>query len=79
MRTHLLLTLAGLAIGLASQTLAQEQKAVDPKVRQKIEAVVMKFVEAYNNYDMATISALHTQDAVEVRAAGGATRAEVKL
>jgi ketosteroid isomerase-like protein len=53
----------------------QEQKALDPEVSQKIEAVMMKFVEAYNNRDVATISALHTQDAVEVRAAGGSTRA----
>ena len=77
MKTRLLLAVAGLAIGFALPTFAQEQKAVDPEVRQQIEAVVMKFLEAYNNYDVGTISALHTRDAVEVRAAGGATRAGV--
>jgi ketosteroid isomerase-like protein len=74
MKTVLLLALVGLAIGFPAPTLAQEQKAVDSDVRQKIEVVMMKFVEAYNNRDVAAISALHTQDAVEVRAAGGSTR-----
>ena len=63
------------AIGFPAPTLAQEQKAVDPEVREKIEAVMMKFVEAYNNRDVTTISALHTQDTVEVGAADGSTRA----
>ena len=67
MNTQLLLTLAGLAIGFASSTFAQEQNAVDPQVRQKIEAVLVKFEEAYNNKDAAAMGALHTQDAVEVR------------
>ena len=75
MKTRLLLAIAGLAMGFALSAFAQEQKAVDPEVRQKIEAVMMKFVEAYNNRDVASISALHTQDAIEVRAAGGSTRA----
>jgi ketosteroid isomerase-like protein len=75
MKTLLLLALVGLAIGFPAPTLAQEKKAIDPEVHQKIEAAMMKFVEAYNNRDVATISALHTQDAVEVRAAGGSTRA----
>jgi ketosteroid isomerase-like protein len=66
-----------LAISFAAAVFAQEQKAVDPQVRQKIEAVEMKFVETYNKHDVATISALYTQDAVEVRAAGGGTRAGV--
>ena len=67
MNTQLLLTLAGLAIGFASSTFAQEQNAVAPQVRQKIEAVLVKFEEAYNNKDAAAMGALHTQDAVEVR------------
>jgi len=46
---------------------AQEQNKVDPQVRQQIEAVSMKFVEAYNKYDAAALAALFTEDAVEVR------------
>ncbi len=74
MKIRLLLTLAGLAFGFALPTFAQEQNAVDPQVRQQIEAVLVKFEEAYNKYDAAAMAALHTQDAVEVRAwvsAGG--------
>jgi ketosteroid isomerase-like protein len=67
MKTLVLLALVGLAIGFPAPTFAQEQKAVDPKVRQQIEAVFQKFQEAYNKHDVAAIAALHTQDAVEVR------------
>jgi len=49
----------------------QEKNAIDPEVRQQIEAVLVKFDEAYNRDDQATIAALHTQDAVEVRSWGG--------
>jgi ketosteroid isomerase-like protein len=49
----------------------QEKNAIDPEVRQQIEAVLVKFDEAYNRDDQAAIAALHTQDAVEVRSWGG--------
>jgi hypothetical protein len=39
MKTHVLLAVAGLAIGLAVPTFGQEQKTVPPEVRQKIEAI----------------------------------------
>ena len=68
MKIRLLVTLAGLAFGFALPTFAQEQNAVDPQVRQQIEAILMKFEEAYNKYDAAAMAALHAQDAVEVRA-----------
>ena len=66
MRTHLLLTLLGMAIGLAAPTLAQEENALPPEVRQKIEAIETKFQEAYNNRDVTAIAALYTENAVEV-------------
>ena len=66
MKIRLLLSLAGLAISFALPTLAQEQNTVDPEVRQQIEAVHMKFVEAQNKGDAAAIAALFTQDAVQV-------------
>ena len=72
---YLLLTLAGLVSTYALPTFALEQNTVDLQVRQQVEPVLIKFVEAYNKHDVATISALHTQDAVEVQAAGGGTRA----
>jgi ketosteroid isomerase-like protein len=75
MKIRLLLVLAGLAIGFGLPTFAQEHKAVDPEVRQQIEAVAIKFVEAYNKHDTAALVAGYTPDAVEVQAAGGATRA----
>jgi ketosteroid isomerase-like protein len=75
MKIRLLLSLAGLAVGSAVPTLAQEQNTVDPEVRQQIEAVLMKLGEAYNKHDAAAITALYTQNAVQVWAwetAGGA-------
>jgi hypothetical protein len=60
MNVRLLLTLAGLAIGFAVPSIAQEQNTVDPEVRQQIEAVHMKFYEAYNKHDAAAIAALFT-------------------
>src|SRR6516164_3035647 len=67
MKIHVLLTLSGLAIGFVLPTVAQEQKVVDPKARQEIEAIEAAFQEAHDNRDAATIAALHTSDTVEVR------------
>jgi ketosteroid isomerase-like protein len=65
MNIRLLFTLAGLAIGFAVPVLAQEQNTVDPEVRQQIEAVVMKFDEAFKQ-DAAALAAFYTQNAVQV-------------
>ena len=64
MKTRLLFALVGLAIGFALPVLAQEQNTVDPELRQQIEAVLMKFDDAYNKHDAAATPALYTQDAV---------------
>ena len=64
MKMRLLPALAGLAIVLPA--LAQEENTVDPEVRQQIEAAVLKYQEACNNYDAAATAALFTLDAVEV-------------
>src|SRR5258708_26483282 len=58
--------LAALAIAFAVPAVAQEQNTVDPEVRQQIEAAVLKYQEACNNYDPAATAALFTLDAVEV-------------
>ena len=72
---YLLLTLAWLASSYALPTFSQEKSTVAPKVRQQIDAMEMKYVEAYSQHDVATISALYTSDAGEVRRTGGSTRA----
>ena len=67
MKTLTLVVLAGVAISFAMPTLAQEQNTVDPEVRQQIQAVIVKFDEAFNRRDAAAIAALYTQDAVEMK------------
>jgi hypothetical protein len=58
MKTRLLLACAGLAILFAVPAPAQEQNTVNPEVRQQIEAALIKFSEAFNKHDAATIAAL---------------------
>jgi len=72
MKIPLVVTLVGSAMSLSVPTLAQQQKAIDPEVRQQIEAMVMKFDDAYNKHDRDAMAVLHSQDAVEVRSWGGA-------
>ncbi len=64
---YLLLALAGLAIGFALPTFAQDQNTISPEVRQKIEAVFERFQEAYNKHGAAAMADLYTRDAVEFR------------
>ena len=66
MKIRFLLALVGLAIGFALPTFAQEQNTVDPEVRQEIEAVLMKFGDAFNKRDAAAIAALYTQNAIRL-------------
>jgi ketosteroid isomerase-like protein len=61
-----LVALVGLAIGFAVPTFAQEQNTVDPEVRQQIEAVMMRFDDAFNKSDAAAVAALFTEHAVQV-------------
>jgi ketosteroid isomerase-like protein len=51
----------------ASPTATQEKSMVAPEVRQQIEALMTKFQEAFNNRDSATVAALHTSGAIELR------------
>ena len=53
MKMTLIFALAGLAIGFAAPTLAQEKDAVDPQMRQQLEAIDKIFDEAYNKNDAA--------------------------
>ena len=51
----------------------QEKSAVDPEVRQEIEALLVKGDEAYNKRDAAALAARYTEDAVLV---GGGNKLE---
>ena len=66
MKIRLLFTLAALAIGLATPTLAQLQNTVDPEVRQEIEAVTKRREEAFKKHDAAAWSAFYTEFAIDV-------------
>ena len=66
MKRLLVVGLVGFAIGFAVPTFAQEQNTVSAEVRQQIEAVLMKLGEAYNKHDLAAITALYAQNAVQV-------------
>jgi uncharacterized protein (TIGR02246 family) len=70
MKTRLFLALVGLTISFALPTFAQEQNAVDPEVRQQIEATYTKRLDATNKQDAAAVAALFAQDAVLVNATG---------
>jgi uncharacterized protein (TIGR02246 family) len=64
MKIRILLGLAGLALGFALPTFAQETNTPDPQLRQQIVALLEKFTEAWNNNDAAALAALYTKDAV---------------
>jgi len=52
MNMHLV-ALVGPAISFAAPAFAQQKETVDPEMRQQIEAVLMKFGEAFNKHDAA--------------------------
>src|ERR1700730_9816707 len=68
MKIRLVVTLlfVGLVIIFALPTFAQEQNTVDPEVRQQIEALLIKFGEAFNKHDPTAITALYTQNAIRL-------------
>ena len=70
MKIRLLLTLAVLAIWFTVPTFAQQQSAVDPEIRQQIEALLVKGDEAYNKHDASTLAGGFTEDAVFVGGGG---------
>jgi uncharacterized protein (TIGR02246 family) len=66
MKIRSVLAFVGLAISFVCQPFAQQKDAVDPEVRQQIEALLMKFGEAFNKHDPAAIAALYTQNAIRL-------------
>jgi uncharacterized protein (TIGR02246 family) len=65
-----LLALAGLVTGFATPIHAQEKGSVDPKVRQQIEELNVKYDDAFNKNDAEGIATLFSVDAVETGAEG---------
>jgi uncharacterized protein (TIGR02246 family) len=65
MKFRLLLALVGLIISVAASAHAQEKGRVDPQVREQIEALNVKYDEAFNQNEAEAVAALFTADAVE--------------
>jgi ketosteroid isomerase-like protein len=66
MKIRFLLALVGLAISFALPGFAQQKDTVDPEVRQQVEALLIKFGEAFNKHDPAAIAALYPQNAIRL-------------
>jgi ketosteroid isomerase-like protein len=76
MKIRFLLALLGLAISFVLPTIAQEKEEANafpirpvlagPQLVQQVEAVNLKFDEAFNQHDVAAVGALYTANAVQV-------------
>ena len=66
----LLTTLAGLAIGFALPTFAQQTDAVDPELMKAVLHSCQVFDNAFNNNDPETLANLFTEDATFVTDSG---------
>ena len=65
MKLHVLLALAGLAIGFPTPVLAQQKDTiVDAQTIQQLHAIGMKSDEAFKKGDAAARGALFTEDAI---------------
>ena len=73
MKRRLVVALAGLAIGFALPTYAQQKDLADPQTTQKILASFEGIDEAHNNNDAAARAAFYTRDAVFVTPGGPIT------
>ena len=67
----ILLWILGLMVGLALPLFGQEPQAVSSDVRSQVEAVFVKFQDAYNARDAEGIASTVTEDAVEMRSGAG--------
>ena len=59
------LLVVGLVISTAALADGQEKGTVDQQVREQIEALNVKYDEAFNQNDAEAVTALFTADAVE--------------
>ena len=67
----ILLGILGLTVSLALPLFGQEPQAVSADLRSQVEAVFVKFQDAYNARDAEGIASTVTQDAVEIRSGAG--------
>jgi uncharacterized protein (TIGR02246 family) len=70
MKIRLLVGLVVLAISFALPAFAQQTNTPDPRLRQRLIAIIQKHNDAINNNDAAVVAALYTEDAVLVEQAG---------
>ena len=79
-----LVALAGLAISFALPAFAQEKEEVNPfpfraiaaspRLVQQLEAINLKFDEAFNKHDATAVGALYIANAVQVTTGGDVFR-----
>ena len=65
MKFCLLLIIAGLVCGFSGPARSQERNTIDPQVRREVEALNLKYDEAFNRNDAEAVATLFTADAVE--------------
>ena len=70
MKNCSIVPILGMAISLALPSFSQDQKAVDPEVRQQIEALFTTFREAFNKHDPSAVAALYTGNAMRSESSG---------
>ena len=68
---NILVGLLGLTVSLALPLFGQEPQAVSADVQSQVEAIFVKFQDAYNARDAEGIASTMTQDTVEMRSWAG--------
>ena len=70
MKIRFLITLAGLAIGFAVPSFAQQTNTPDPQLRQRLLALIENYDEVFNKNDASALAVFFTEDAVFVTETG---------
>jgi uncharacterized protein (TIGR02246 family) len=70
MKRRLLITVAGLAIGFAVPTFAQQTNTPDPQLRQRLVTLIKNYDEVLNKNDAPALAVFFTEDAVFVTETG---------
>jgi uncharacterized protein (TIGR02246 family) len=70
MKRRLLITVAGLAIGFAVPTFAQQTETPDPQLRQRLVTLIKNYDEVFNKNDAPALAVFFTEDAVFVTETG---------
>jgi uncharacterized protein (TIGR02246 family) len=70
MKRRLLITVAGLAIGFAVPTFAQQTNTPDPQLRQRLVTLIKNYDEVFNKNDAPALAVFFTEDAVFVTETG---------